>query len=107
MLLPGVVAFVFTKFQRHLSTFTSSDLTVCKSTQIALKLGIKTKATTPGNNICTLLITFIAFTSFISSKFETLFFPYKLSYYATSGPYYAWATCGETEYKSKKNVGIW
>ena len=49
---------------------------------------VKTKTTTPGNNIYTLLITlFIAFTSFISSKFQTLFFPYKLSYYA-------WATCG-------------
>ena len=48
---------------------------------------VKTKTTTPGNNIYTLLITFVAFTSFISSKFQTLFFPYKLSYYA-------WATCG-------------
>ena len=28
ILLPGVVVFVFTKFQRDLSTFTSSDLTV-------------------------------------------------------------------------------
>ena len=37
---------------------------------------VKTKTTTPGNNIYTLLITFIAFTSFISSKFQTLFFPY-------------------------------
>ena len=54
---------------------------------------LKTKATTPGNNIYTLLLTFIAFTSFISFKFQTLFFPYKLSYYATGGPYYAWATC--------------
>ena len=36
---------------------------------------VKTKTTTPGNNIYTLLITFIAFTSFISSKFQTLFFP--------------------------------
>ena len=50
---------------------------------------VKTKTTTPGNNIYTLLITFIAFTSFISSKFQTLFFPYKLSYCA-------WATCGNT-----------
>ena len=41
---------------------------------------VKTKTTTPGKNICTLLITFIAFTSFISPKFQTLFFPYKLSY---------------------------
>ena len=56
---------------------------------------IKTKTTTPGNNIYTLLITFIAFTSFISSKFQTLFFPYKLSYYA-------WATCGLSS-QSKKN----
>ena len=55
---------------------------------------VKTETTTPGNNIYTLLITFIAFTSFISSKFQTLFFPYKLSYYATGWPYYAWATCG-------------
>ena len=43
------------------------------------------KSMTPGNNINTLLITFIAFNSFISSKFQTLFFPYKLSYY-TLGP---------------------
>ena len=42
---------------------------------------VKAKTTTPGNNIYTLLRTFIAFTSFISSKFQTLFFPYKLSYY--------------------------
>ena len=28
ILLPGVVVFVFTKFQRDLSTFTSFDLTV-------------------------------------------------------------------------------
>ena len=55
---------------------------------------VKTETTTPGNNIYTLLINFIAFTSFISSKFQTLFFPYKLSYYATGWPYYAWATCG-------------
>ena len=47
---------------------------------------VKTKTTTPGNNIYTLLITFIAFTSFISPKFQTLFFPDKVSYYA-------WATC--------------
>ena len=49
---------------------------------------------TPGNNIYALLITFIAFTLFISSKFQTLFFPYKLSHYATGGPYYAWVTRG-------------
>ena len=55
---------------------------------------VKTKTTTPGNNIYTLLITFIAFTSFISSKFQTLFFPYKLSYYI-------WATCGLT----RPNIG--
>ena len=49
---------------------------------------------TPGNNIYTLLITFIAFTSFVSSKFQTLFLPYKLSYYAQGHLwYYAWATC--------------
>ena len=47
---------------------------------------VKAKTTTPGNNIYTLMITFIAFTSFISSKFQTQFFPYKLSYYA-------WAIC--------------
>ena len=62
---------------------------------------VKTKTTTPGNNIYTLLITFIAITSFISSKFLTLFFPYKLSYYATGGPYYAWATC--TKYTRQLN----
>ena len=48
---------------------------------------VKAKTMTPGNNIYTLLRTFIAFTSFISPRFQTLFFPYKLSYYA-------WATCG-------------
>ena len=48
---------------------------------------VKTKTTTPGNDIYTLLITFITFTSFISPKFQTLYFPYKLSYYA-------WANCG-------------
>ena len=41
---------------------------------------------TPGNNIYTLLIYFIAFSSFISSKFQTLYFPYRLAYYT-------WATC--------------
>ena len=65
---------------------------------------VKTKTTTPGNNIYTLLITFIAFTSFISSKFQTLFFPYKLSYYATTGPYYAWATCGITFYRLTNEI---
>ena len=35
------------------------------------------------------MITFTAFSSFISSKFQTLYFPYKLSYYA-------WATCAQT-----------
>ena len=40
------------------------------------------------NNIYTLLITFIAFRSVILSKFPTLYFPYKLSFYA-------WATCGK------------
>ena len=55
---------------------------------------VKTETTTPGNNIYTVLINFIAFTSFISSKFQTLFFPYKLSYYAIGSPYYAWASCG-------------
>ena len=58
ILLPGVVVFVFTKFQL--------DVKVLKSL-------VKTKTTTPGNNIYTLLITFIAFTSFNSSKFQTLF----------------------------------
>ena len=57
----------------------------CKSTQIALKLR-KKNTTTRGNNIYTLLITFMAFSPFILSQFQTLYFPYKLSYYA-------WATC--------------
>ena len=35
------------------------------------------------------MITFTAFTSFVSSKFQTPYFPYKLSYYA-------WATCAQT-----------
>ena len=51
---------------------------------------VQTKTTTPGNNIYTLLITFIAFTLFISSKFQTLFVPYKLSYYAQA---YLWYKC--------------
>ena len=50
---------------------------------------VKTKTTTPGNNTYSLLITFIAFTSFISCTFQTLFLPHKLSYYA-------WATCEKT-----------
>ena len=55
ILLPGVVVFVF------LQSFSE----IC-------------------NNIYTLLITFILFSSFISAKF---YLPHKL-------PYYAWATCG-------------
>ena len=58
---------------------------------------VKTKTTTPGNNIYTLLITFIAFTSFISSKFQTLVFPYKLSYYA-------WVTCGQIRESARSKV---
>ena len=68
---------------------------------------VKTKTTTPGNNIYTLLITYIAFTSFISCKFQTLFFPYKLSYYATTGPYYAWATCGYSRNVWQFYIEIW
>ena len=30
----------------------------------------------------------------LNKRLRDLFFPYKLSYYATGGPYYAWATCG-------------
>ena len=121
ILLPGVVVFVFTKFQLYLSTFRSSDLTVSYyynvrsddvkhlSTVLHLHLLIdnafassqykkykngaenfvKTKTTTPGNNRYTLLMTFIAFTSFISCKFQTLYFLFKLSYYA-------WATLDHT-----------
>ena len=61
----------------------------CKSTQIA----VKTNTTTRGNNIYTLLITFIAVSSFILSKFRTFYFPYKFSYYA-------WATCRRTSNKT-------
>ena len=50
---------------------------------------VKTKTTTPGNNRYTLLMTFIAFTSFISLKFQTLYFLFKLSYYP-------WATFDHT-----------
>ena len=121
ILLPGVVVFVFTKFQLYLSIFRSSDLTVSYyytvrsddvkhlSTVLHLHLLIdnpfassqykkykngaenfvKTKTTTPGNNRYTLLMTFIAFTSFISCKFQTLYFLFKLSYYA-------WATLDHT-----------
>ena len=46
---------------------------------------VKTKTRAPGNNIYTLLVTFIAFTSFLSSKFHSRYFPYKL--------YYACTTC--------------
>ena len=66
----------------HYYTVRSDDVKVLKSRWNF----VKTKTTTPGNNIYTLLITFITFTSFISSKFQTLFFPFKNSYYA-------WATC--------------
>ena len=44
---------------------------------------------TPDNNIYTLLITFIAFSSFISSKFH---FPYKL-FISHTNLHYAWAAC--------------
>ena len=72
-----------------LSYLVSYYYTVRSDDVKVLNRAAKTKTTTPGNNIYTLLITFIAFTSFISSKFQTLFFPYKLSYYA-------WATCGKS-----------
>ena len=49
---------------------------------------VKTKATTPGNNIYTLLITFIAFTSFFSSKFK-LYFSHTNSH-ITLGPPGGW-----------------
>ena len=68
-------------------TVRSDDVKVLKSRWNFVKM---TKTTTPGNNIYTLLINFIAFTSFNSSKFQTLFFPHKLSYYA-------WATCDTHE----------
>ena len=70
---------------------------------------VKTKTTTPGNNIYTLLITFIAFTSFISSKFQSLFFPYKLSYYAQGHLWhYAWATCAKIyDLEAHKRVFIY
>ena len=113
ILLPGFVVFVFTKFQRDLSTFTSSEIwswfwaalkvdrailsylvsyyyNVRSNDVKVLKSRwnfVKTNTMTRGNNIYTLLITFIAFSSFILSKFQTLYFPYKLSFYA-------WATCG-------------
>ena len=44
---------------------------------------VKTKTTTPGNNIYTLLITFIAFSSFISCRFHL---PYENSYCAWDKP---------------------
>ena len=116
MLLLGVVVFVFTKFQLYLSTFRSSDLTVSyyytvrsddvkhlststfdnafassqyKKYKNGAESFVKTKTSTPGNNRYTLLMTFIAFTSFISFKFQTLNFLFKLSYYA-------WATFDHT-----------
>ena len=63
----------------------------CKVLKLRWNL-VKTKTTTPGNNIYTLWIAFFAFSSFILSKFQTLYFPYKLSYYA-------WATCELTIHK--------
>ena len=54
---------------------------------------VKTKSTTPSNNIYTLIITCRLF---FSSKFSTLYFPYKLSYYA-------WATCDATTIKTKRS----
>ena len=49
------------------------------------------------NNIYTLLITFIAFRSVILSKFPTLYFPYKLSFYA-------WATCVYTPKREDEHL---
>ena len=49
-------------------TVRSDDVKVLKS-----RWNFVTKTTTPGNNIYTLLRTFIAFASFISSKFQTIF----------------------------------
>ena len=49
-------------------TVRSDDVKVLKS-----RWNFVTKTTTPGNNIYTLLRTFIAFSSFISSKFQTIF----------------------------------
>ena len=54
ILLPGVVVFVFMKFQRDLSTCTSSDLAVRFNF-------VKTKTTTPGNNIIHLIGNFYRF----------------------------------------------
>ena len=66
---------------------------------------VKTKTVTPGNNIYILSITFIAFTSFISSKFQTPFLPYKLSYYAQGHLwYYAWAICHDI--RSCENLSL-
>ena len=76
-------------------TVRSNDVKVLKSPWNF----VQTTTTTPGNNIYTLLITFNAFTSFISSKFQTLFLSYKLSYYAQGHLwYYAWTTCEETAF---------
>ena len=58
-----------------LSYLVSYDYTVRSDDVKVLKSRwnfVKTKTTTPCDNICTLLITFITFTSFISSKFQTL-----------------------------------
>ena len=82
---------------RHLSTSTfinnNIDNAFASSQHKKYKNGaenfVKTKTTTPGNNRYTLLMTFIAFTSFISFKFQTLYFLFKLSYYP-------WATFDHT-----------
>ena len=82
---------------KHLSTSTfinnNIDNTFALSQYKKYKNGaenfVKTKTTTPGNNRYTLLMTFIAFTSFISLKFQTLYFLFKLSYYP-------WATFDHT-----------
>ena len=73
-ILPYLVSYYY--------TVRSNDVKVLKSRWNF----VKTNTTTRGNNIYTLLITFMAFSPFILSKFQTLYFPYKLSYYA-------WATC--------------
>ena len=67
---------------RNYYTVRSDDVKVLKSSWNFTK----TQTTTPGNNIYTLLTTLTAFTSFISSKFQTLFFPYTNSHITLGAP---------------------
>ena len=60
----------------------------------------KTKTKTPVTIFYTLLITFIAFSSFVSSKF---YFPYKLTYYACATSKY-WSQLSQSRERTQKTT---